>query len=324
MKTVLVILSGVFLIYVLWYGYSSLIKGESMRFIPVGQVEDGNKELVMAANFSEGGEWINSPALNLAGLRGKVVLVDFWTYSCINCQRTIPYIQSWWKKYKDQGLVIVGVHTPEFEFEKDTDNVKSAMEKYGVDWPVVQDNDYKIWKAYKNQFWPHKYLIDQEGKIVYDHIGEGGYEETEREIQKLLKATDMAVVEEPKSGAIGFGMKQTPELYVNQRGKFSGQIGKGQDRVELLGDWKIEEEYSGAGDDAGIRLEYQAGEVNLVMSLPDETKRTVSYRVDEGEERTISVGVDDLYQVWEGKFGKHKLDFEVEKGVRVHAFTFGK
>jgi thiol-disulfide isomerase/thioredoxin len=118
----------------------------------------------------------------------KVVLVDFWTYSCINCQRTQPYLNAWYKKYKDAGLEIVGVHTPEFAFEKDRANVVAAVEKFGITYPVVQDNDYQTWGTYGNRYWPRKYLIDIDGYIVYDHIGEGGYEETEEKIQELLRA----------------------------------------------------------------------------------------------------------------------------------------
>lgn len=127
--------------------------------------------------------YINTPPnLTLASLRGKVVVVDFWTYSCINCIRTLPYLETWYEKYRDDGLVIIGVHTPEFDFEKDYSNVQKAVEKYGITYPVVQDNDYATWNAYGNRFWPHKYLVDANGVLRFDHIGEGGYEETESEV----------------------------------------------------------------------------------------------------------------------------------------------
>ena len=123
--------------------------------------------------------YLNTDAFKLSELIGKkVVLIDFWTYTCINCQRTLPYITAWDKKYRDQGLVVIGVHTPEFEFEKKKGNVQSAIEEFGIKYPVVQDNDYATWRAYNNRYWPRKYLIDIDGFIVYDHIGEGGYEET--------------------------------------------------------------------------------------------------------------------------------------------------
>jgi len=133
--------------------------------------------------------------IKISDFRGKVVLIDFWTYSCINCIRTLPHLTSWDQKYKDKGLVIIGVHTPEFEFEKDIDNVKSAMEKYGVEYRVVQDNNYETWRNYKNRFWPRKYLIDSEGYIRFDHIGEGAYDQTEKVIQELLAEIGMDVEE---------------------------------------------------------------------------------------------------------------------------------
>lgn len=150
-----------------------------------------------AARYKPGRElggisgYFNLPAgetsITLNSIVGKkIILVDFWTYSCINCQRTIPYINAWYKKYADQGLEIIGVHTPEFAFEKDPVNVKAAIDKFAVEYPVVQDNDFTTWSSYENRYWPRKYLIDIDGYIVYDHIGEGSYAETERKIQELL------------------------------------------------------------------------------------------------------------------------------------------
>lgn len=131
--------------------------------------------------------YINAPDnLTIASLRGKVVLLDIWTYTCINCIRTLPYIESWHEKYADDGLVIIGVHSPEFEFEKDYNNVLAAVEKYGLQYPVVLDSEHATWNAYQNRYWPHKYLIDANGRIRYDHIGEGGYDETEAKIVELL------------------------------------------------------------------------------------------------------------------------------------------
>jgi thiol-disulfide isomerase/thioredoxin len=144
----------------------------------------------IAPDFDGVGAWINSTPLRLADLssQGKVVLVDFWTYGCYNCSNTLPYIKQWWNKYKDQGLVIVGVHTPEFETEHVLANVQDAVRRQEIGWPVVQDNDYTIWRAYGNNYWPHFYLIDERGQIVYDHIGEGAYDETDRQIAVALAA----------------------------------------------------------------------------------------------------------------------------------------
>ena len=131
-------------------------------------------------------QWLNSEPLNLQQLRGKVVLIDFWTYSCINCLNTLPYVKSWNQKYKDQGLTVIGVHTPEYPFERDTGNVKTALKRLGITYPVAQDNQYATWSAYNNQYWPAFYLIDKKGQIVYSHFGEGAYAQTEAKIQELL------------------------------------------------------------------------------------------------------------------------------------------
>src|SRR3989338_5271770 len=130
--------------------------------------------------------WINSEPLRLADLRGKVVLVDIWTYTCINCIRTLPHVTRWYDTYRDKGFVVVGVHTPEFEFEKKTENVLAAIKQYNIHYPVAQDNDFATWNAYNNHYWPAKYLIDSKGDIRYFHFGEGKYEETEKAIQQFL------------------------------------------------------------------------------------------------------------------------------------------
>ena len=133
------------------------------------------------------GAWINSKPFTLASRRGEVVLVDFWTFSCINCKRTLPYLKSWHEKYADSGLVILGVHAPEFNFEKDIENVQEAVEEHGLLYPIVQDNQFSTWRAFKNRYWPTKYLIDKDGYIRFVHIGEGRYEETEQWIRDLLE-----------------------------------------------------------------------------------------------------------------------------------------
>jgi len=139
-----------------------------------------------APEFAGIEQWLNSPPLTMAGLRGKVVLVDFWTYSCINCLRTLPYVNRWAEQYREQGLVVVGVHTPEFPFERSTSNVQTAMKRFGVKHPVAQDNRYATWKAYSNQYWPAEYLVDKRGRVMRKHFGEGGYAEMEAAIRMLL------------------------------------------------------------------------------------------------------------------------------------------
>ena len=144
----------------------------------------------VAPSFDGGGAWINSAPLELAKLggQGKIVLIDFWTFGCYNCRNTLPYLKQWWAKYKDQGLVIVGVHTPEFDSERVLANVQDAAKTQEIAWPVVQDNDYAIWQAYGNHYWPHFYLVDERGQIIYDHIGEGAYEQTDAQIAAALAA----------------------------------------------------------------------------------------------------------------------------------------
>ena len=133
-------------------------------------------------------QWLNSAPLSIADLKGNVVLVQFWTFACINCQRTLPYVVGWHQQYAKQGLKVVGIHTPEFAFERETSNIKRALQQHKITYPVPIDNDYKTWKAYDNQYWPHLFLADRQGLIRYDHIGEGAYDQTEQTIQQLLKA----------------------------------------------------------------------------------------------------------------------------------------
>ncbi|USU18063.1 thioredoxin family protein [Paraburkholderia fungorum] len=139
-----------------------------------------------APEFTGIDKWLNSDPLTLRQLRGKVVLVDFWTFTCINCIHVLPYVKTWNQKYKDQGLVVVGVHTPEYPFERNTDNVESATTRFGITFPVAQDNDYATWRAYDNQYWPAFYLVDKNGRVAYTHFGEGDYEQTEAKIKALL------------------------------------------------------------------------------------------------------------------------------------------
>jgi len=239
-------------------------------------------------------------------IEGKVVLYDIWTYSCINCVRTLPYITAWDDKYSEQGLLIVGIHSPEFEFEKDPENVKMAIEKHGISYPVVLDNDMETWKAFENRYWPRKYIADHEGYLRYDHIGEGSYQETEKVIQKLLEerstalgiqtasATDLVDIEE-----FEHTLFRTPELYFgykfaqnrNQLGSEEGfQQGKTisysePENIDLhkfypIGDWKnyddsmelISDSMELISDTGSIKLLYNAKEVNIVTENSAELK----------------------------------------------------
>lgn len=140
----------------------------------------------LAPEFTGINHWINSDPLRMDGLRGKVVLVEFWTYSCINCIHVMPYVKQWHERYREQGLVVVGVHTPEFGYERGTRNVENAVKRFGIKYAVAQDNGYKTWNAYGNRYWPALYLVDRNGRVVYRHFGEGDYARTESAIQKLL------------------------------------------------------------------------------------------------------------------------------------------
>ncbi len=141
-----------------------------------------------APNFAGISNWFNSAPLNIADLRGKVVLVDFWTYGCVNCVNTLPHVTALYEKYKDRGLIVVGVHTPEFPFERSASNVQAALKRHGITYPVAQDNDSQTWNAYRNQYWPAQYIVDQSGKIVFQHDGEGQYDQIDRTIARLLNA----------------------------------------------------------------------------------------------------------------------------------------
>jgi thiol-disulfide isomerase/thioredoxin len=301
--------------------------------------------------------------ITLADLKGKVVIVDFWTYSCINCIRTIPYLNAWYDKYAGDGLVIVGVHTPEFEFEKNYDNVKTAVEKFGIKYPVVQDNDKGTWNAYQNRYWPHKFLIDDEGYIRYDHIGEGGYADTEKIIQSLLaeraanmgsNATiDKSISNPEKAQGVDFGKIYTPELYFgyqyaraplgNSEGFKPDQVVKysiPQDtnlvpnRIYLDGEWKNNadnmELQSGTGH---IVLVYSAKAANIVaggqgtlhVSEDNSSMTSASMGSDVSGQGDVTINGQKLYNLTAHPgYGEHRLVIDVTgKGFQIYTFTFG-
>jgi thiol-disulfide isomerase/thioredoxin len=265
--------------------------------IEKAQFQIDKSQFKKAPEFAKITGYINTEPINLKNLKGKVVLVDFWTYSCINCIRTIPYLVDWNEKYADKGLVIVGIHSPEFEFEKNIDNVKAAVQKYGIKYPVLQDNDKGTWDAYQNRYWPRKYLIDNEGYIRYDHIGEGGYAEIEKVIQSLLteRAAQTGISEinlninknttTPKNVQIvDFAKVNTPELYFgyqlaraplgNPEGFKPNQIVTYSvpqrsdikpNAIYLIGDWKNNADNMELQSDTGrIALVYSAKSANIV------------------------------------------------------------
>jgi thiol-disulfide isomerase/thioredoxin len=238
----------------------------------------------------EGGHWIQGGPIRLGDLRAKaVVLLDFWDYTCINCIHTLPYIAQWHQRYHASGLVIVGVHAPEFSFARNASHVEHAVRSFNLDYPVVLDNDFAIWRAYSNRYWPAKYLVDANGRVRYYHFGEGGYAETERAIRQLLQEMKPGSELSPMTAAAGETDRPgglhycvTPELYLGYaRGRFGNPEGVMHDReydypdpgrhVEglayLAGLWRVEQECARAqAEGATLRLRYTAREVNLVMA----------------------------------------------------------
>ena len=213
-----------------------------------------------AAEIIAGGNWYNSDGLTLAELKGKVVLIDFWTYSCINCQRTLPYLREWHQKYNDKGLVIIGVHSPEFEFEKNGKNVADAISDFQLSYPVVQDNDFLTWRAYNNRYWPAKYFIDKNGDIRYQHFGEGKYDESEKVIQELLKeagSTDISqTIQNPtyeidaKTRELYLGYERIEYLFSTEtiskdsKRTYSKPAILGNNQFAFEGDWTIKKNFA--------------------------------------------------------------------------------
>jgi cytochrome c biogenesis protein CcdA/thiol-disulfide isomerase/thioredoxin len=307
--------------------------------------------------------WLNSPPLTAEGLRGKVVLIDFWTYSCINCLRAIPYVRAWAEKYKDQGLVVIGVHAPEFAFEKNIDNVRRATRDLKVDYPVAIDNEYAIWRAFNNQYWPAHYFIDAEGRIRYHHFGEGEYDHSEQVIQELLAETgkgDVAggLVMVSASGVqapADLGTVTSPETYVGyeRSENFASPGGAVHDTSHaystpsslqrnqwaLGGDWKVEGERAVLDGPSGrIIFRFHARDLHLVLG-PGQDGKPVRFRVsidgappgadhgsDTDSEGRGIVSEERLYQlIRQGESSKDRT-FEIEfldPGAEAFAFTFG-
>ena len=295
--------------------------------------------------------WLNSEPLTLASLHGKVVLVDFWTYSCINCIRTLPYLESWYQKYAAEGFVIVGVHAPEFAFEHDTGNVQSAIARFGITYPVAQDNEFKTWGAYSNEYWPAHYLIDANGNIRAEHFGEGAYAETEAQIRALLAEAGQAALPTSTTGdgPVPIANGQTPETYLGsgRASDFAGSYpGDGAHDLTfpaslqtnewaLDGKWDISSQFvttQAAGDK--LELSFRARDVYLVMSAA----RPVTAHVVVTGASTASVQTEDVSSAGELTVSTARLYHLVHlpdqeqatitltfdaPGVQAFAFTFG-
>ena len=287
--------------------------------------------------------WINSPPLTPAALRGKVVLYDFWTYSCVNCVRTIPYIRSWYDRYHRDGLVVVGVHSPEFDFEKNHANVRNAVKKLGVDYPVALDDDMTIWNAFANQYWPADYLYDRSGHQAEVHFGEGGYDGTETEIRRLLgvKASSSRAHVRGHEGGTDGPVDITPETY-NGSERGAERFVSPQELVDgthtfsapgalqtgdhaLIGPWKVAPQYvESAGPGASLVLRYVAGQVNLVMATANGGPIDVTVQVDDQSPKTVRVHAADLYNLVDAKVGTHTVRITpAAPGLQAYAFTFG-
>ncbi len=293
-------------------------------------------------------------------MKDKVILYDIWTYSCINCIRTLPYITAWDDKYSEQGLLIIGIHSPEFEFEKEPENVSLAIEKHGIDYPVVLDNEMETWKAFENRYWPRKYIADHEGFIRYDHIGEGGYQETEKVIQKLLEERSKALGIEMASASslvdieeFQHSLFRTPELYFgykfaqnrNHLGSDEG-FRPGQtvsyaepSKIDLhkfypIGDWT---NYDGSmelvSETGTIKLSYNAKEVNIVTEnnaeleilLDGEPLPSEYFGIDITDNNVLQVNEPGLYNIVNSNTSSsHLMEINVKgKGFQIFTFTFG-
>lgn len=289
--------------------------------------------------------WINSDGETLEDLKGKVVLIDFWTYSCINCIRTLPFLTSWDEKYRDDGLVIIGVHAPEFAFEQVPANVEAAVEDYGIQYPVALDNNFSTWQAYNNRYWPAKYFIDREGKVRHTHFGEGEYSESEAVIRYLLDETGTEI-EDPLGSTEGdtppIGLFQTPETYLGYSRGDRFANAEDEDIVKntptqytlhedieinewsLGGRWNISDEKSiSEADNTRLRMQFSAKDVYLVMSSPEPA--TVGVAVNGEVLESIEVQASNLYHVAaldEFVFDA-TLDLTFPSGVEIYAFTFG-
>ena len=281
--------------------------------------------------------WINSKPLKISALKGQVVLVDFWTYSCINCIRTLPHIKDWYEKYHDKGLVIIGVHAPEFEFEKSLSNVKKAVEKFEIKYPVALDSNLKTWNNYSNHYWPAHYLINKEGKVVEVHFGEGNYENTENKIRELLGLEKLGAEKfVVKNSSESQFKNQSPETYLGSERaknnvnedlknlKFPAEILL--DKWALQGKWKIASEFveSGRAGDS-VKFNFEAKKVFLVMENVSKKPIKAEILVNNKLVKTLEISSSQLYELVElQEVTKAIIEIKFNNsGVHAYAFTFG-
>ncbi|RYX79248.1 cytochrome c biogenesis protein DipZ [bacterium] len=297
-------------------------------------------------------DWINSDPQTIEGLKGKVVLIDFWTYSCINCIRTQPYLKSWYETYKDSGLEIIGVHAPEFSFEKNKVNVEDAAKKAGLTYPIALDNDFTTWNAYKNQYWPASYLIDKDGNVRRVHAGEGGYKETEQAIRQLLAEKGGRVPNEMASvnGGATSSDKETPETYLGTRraNNYTGptRLIQGQqqftagslDKVNnwtLGGTWNVTSEGITAVANSTLKFRIAAKDVYMVtgsntaasigVTLNGTPIGQTKFAGSDIKDSKLDISMAQLYRIADfGSFnGDQTIELTVPAGVQLNTFTFG-
>ena len=324
-----------------------------------GQIA-GQSEL---ASLEQANEWLNSPPLTASELRGKVVLIDFWTYTCINWLRTLPYVRAWDKKYRDQGLVVIGVHSPEFSFEKDLTNVRRAVEGMRIDYPVAVDSDHAIWRAFRNQYWPALYFIDAEGRVRHRQFGEGAYEQSEMVIKELLAEAGTGGIDRASVSVDALGLEApadwnslgSPENYVgyDRTENFASPGGAVLDKPRtyevperlrlnewaLSGEWTVKSEATLlVGPNGHIAYRFHARDLHLVMG-PAAPGTSVRFRVlidgkppgaahgtDVDEQGDGTLTEQRLYQLIRQPTPIVDRQFEIEfldPGVEVFAFTFG-
>jgi len=308
-----------------------------------------------APDFTGNQRWFNTPGgrpLTLRGLRGKVVLIDFWTYTCINCIRTLPYVEAWYQRYKHDGLVVVGVHTPEFAFEKDAGNVAAAIHQNGLRYPVAQDNDYGTWNAWSNQFWPAHYLIDARGQVRYTHFGEGDYGKTESAIRSLLGEANGAPLGQRVRAHVEVpsATLQTPETYLGaarSERMLPSAVTSGTRRYRPLGGrlplnhltlggtWSIGDEAATARSGATLKLRFAARRVFLVLGSAGGAPRRLQVGLDGHPVSRGSAGADvhagaatvqgqRLYRLVNlPRVEQHELELHFAPGISAYAFTFG-
>jgi Thioredoxin like C-terminal domain len=290
-------------------------------------------------------EWLNSEPLTAAGLRGKVVAVQFCTYSCINWIRTLPYVRAWVSAYRDRGLVVVGAHAPEFTFERELEGVRRAMEQLRIEHPIVLDNEYAIWRSFGNRYWPALYLVDGEGRLRFHHFGEGAYSETEAAIRELLSADGEAVRVEATGieAAADWDSLRTPETYIGyargDRRAADGAPGLVLNQWALAGEWTVEEEAAVLEAAAGsIACRFEARDLNLVLTpatpggevhftvLLDGQPPGDAHGIDVDALGAGTVSEPRLYQLvrQSGAVSEHTFEITfLDPGVRAYVFTFG-